>query len=691
MKLKKVVSIISVVSLLLGLSSVCLADPTTDFHTGSLPGETVEGQLLGPEIAEYYEYKDDKTYAPGSLSGDVDLNLVGRGLFYDGQDFYFFIDTGVMATNFMYNIEGDRFFFGDNGKMVKDELVNYNDELYYFDVNGAMYKNRWYTDEQIDESDNTIVYTDYYFGPTGRAYRALNNGMIVKTIDGERFGFNSDGEKLEGYYDQNGVEQDPDEVAAYEDCVYYFDPEENGAATTGWHYYEGKVRGEEYEENEEIVLYFDEKSSKKVAAKSIYTDKLRAVSRIIDGQRYMFDVNGVRKNSWYFSEPAREAKSNAKYFSEEYDGYLQKGWFEAVPGAYANHGEDLILDINKQRHNSDEERWYYAGSNGNILKKTIRKIGNNTYAFDDDGVMQVDAFVKVKNGSYVKSYDTDNLYKANILFDPDEYGGNADPDPYGPTNPLTIDKEKGLLSAKNGEQWMYFQGDANGESQLGAQVKQNAQALIELNDSNIYFIANSTGGYTNVYEGITTPVTRNGIYIQNGVVLKPDPDDNNYGIVRRHPSKERYVGSDNILNYKNELIDPSSKGDGLYYLFEVVNAKGQLVSSVNKSFKDKAGSYIYVGAASSFLGYYPFEGRYFDKTPSNLVDENGDPVPSSNKPCWAYKKEGERKWTYGLPPEDSRLDPTFLYLNFSSKSSFGSGDDFGPYTYGIASLIYDEP
>ncbi|MBR1453818.1 MAG: hypothetical protein IJ593_04155, partial [Lachnospiraceae bacterium] len=324
MKTKKIIAILLTLSMMLGICSIGIADPSEDFHSGPLPGETEAGQGVGPEVVEYYEYKEDKKYEPGSLLGDVDLSTVGRGLFYDGTDFYYFIDVGTMANNFMYTIEGDRFFFGENGKMVKDELVSYNDELYYFDINGVMYKNRWYTDEQIDESDNTIHYTDYYFGPTGRAYRASSNGsgLIVKMIDGERYGFNVDGEKLEGYYDQNGVEQDPEQVPAYEDCVYYFDPEENGAAAKGWHYYEGNVRGDEYDDNEELVLYFDDKTCRKVAAKVTATDTGRAVSRIIDGQRYMFDSNGIRKNSWYSNEPGRASQSNLKYFNEEYYGYL---------------------------------------------------------------------------------------------------------------------------------------------------------------------------------------------------------------------------------------------------------------------------------------------------------------------------------------------------------------------------------
>lgn len=694
MKLKTHITIMTIFVILIGTIFMSYADPTTDFHTGELPGEREEETATGPEVVEYMVYKDDRNVAPGSLTGDVDLSTVGKGLFFDGTDFYFYIDTGVMASNYMYTILGDRFFFGEDGKMVKDQLVDYNGELYYFDLNGAMYKNRWYSAEEIDESENKLVYTDYYFGPTGRAYRAIDGGtgLLVKTIDGEKYGFNVEGEKVEGYCDQNGVIMDPSFDAAYEDCVYYFDPDENGAAATGWHFYEGSVRGEGYDSNEEIVLYFDEKTCKKVAAKASFADQGRCVSRIIDGQRYMFDSNGVRKNSWYATEPGRATNSNMKYFNEEMDGYLQKGWFQAVPGSFSANGDDLKLEINKKRHADEEECWFYAGKNGNILRKTIRKIGNYVYAFDDDGVMQSDAFVKVKNGAFVKSYGLEYLSRANILYDPNEYGGNGDPHveetDYADSS-SSLDKEKGILRVSEGEQWMYFLGDYEGESKEGSQAKLNRAVRVEVSDTDIFFIQNNVGGYCKAEESengqvITTVVERSGTYIQNGVVLRPNKDDNNYGIVRRWTTKTKH---DDILNYKNETITPP---EGNYYLFIVVNENGGPITASYKTYKDSTGNYIYVGNNGEFIGYYSCQGKFYDKTPSNLVDEDGNPVPSSINPCWAYKKDGDKKWTYGLPPETLRVSADSLALNYSPKSQLGSGDDFGPYKYGIASAIYYE-
>ena len=698
MKIKRIIAVITMLSLVFSMHIVNFADPTEEFHVGLLPGEVDPNAPTGPEVVEYYTYKEEKKLSPGSLLGDVDLNTVGRGLFYDGTDFYFYIDTGVMATNYMFTIEGDRFFFGENGKMVKEQLVSYNDELYYFDANGAMYKNRWYSDEAMDESENKLVYTDYYFGPTGRAYRAPNGGtgLVVKTIEGQKYGFNSDGEKLEGYYDQNGVKLDPTQDPAYESCVYYFDPDENGAAATGWHYYEGAVRGSEYEENEEIVLFFDEKSCRKVSARASYAEQGRCVSRIIEGQRYMFDSNGVRKNNWYTSEPARGTASNTKYFNEEYDGYLQKGWFSAVPGSKAANGDDLILEINKKRHRDDEEKWFYAGKNGNLLKKTIRKIGAYVYAFDDDGVMQSDAFVRVKNGAFVKSYETDYLTKANILLDPLECGGNGDPHADDPTNYAgdNLDKDKGILKASDGEQWMYFLGSFGSEAQEGSMCKQNKSVKIELKDTDIYFMQNSVGGYTKFTASplgnITTVVERSKQFIQNGVILKPNPDDYNYGVVRFDVATRQWEAGDAFLNYKNENIAAQLAGRS-YYMFRVVNANGEAIKTYYKSFKDKNGSYIYVGYNGEFLGYFPHEGKFFQHTPGTLVDVNGNPIPASNNPCWAYKPEGNKKWIYGLPPEGDRLDEEGLYLNFSKNSNIaGNAGSYGPYANGIALWVYEE-
>ena len=90
------------------------------------------------------------------------------------------------------------------------------------------------------------------------------------------------------------------------------------------------------------------------------------------------------------------------------------------------------------------------------------------------------------------------------------------------------------------------------------------------------------------------------------------------------------------------------------------------------------------------MGYYPFQGKYYTKTPGNLVDEEGNPVPATSNPCWAYKKDGGKLWTFGLPPKSMRLSAKYLALNYSEKSLIDPATEFGPYECGIATVVYQE-
>ena len=111
---------------------------------------------------------------PGSQSEDMDFSNLTRGLYNNGTDFYYILDSGVYATNFMYSFGGEKFYFGDDGKMVRDQVVQYEDQFYYFDGTGVMAKNYWYQTVEVDELNETRDITRYYFGPTGRAYRGRN-------------------------------------------------------------------------------------------------------------------------------------------------------------------------------------------------------------------------------------------------------------------------------------------------------------------------------------------------------------------------------------------------------------------------------------------------------------------------------------------------------------------------------------
>lgn len=500
-------------------------------------------------------FATDTYIEPGSEYHITNFSNVSKGLYYDGADFYYLLDTGIIATNYMYIQDGDRYYFGDDGKMVRDAIVDHENEKYFFDTNGGMVKNSWVTEEELDPYDRTPTRTTYYFGPSGRAYKANDgSGLIVKMIDGERFGFNSDGHRLTGYVNLEGEELDVDLVYAYEECVYYFDPGENGAATVGWHEYTGPVDTSIYEENNEYYLYFDEKTSRKVYYRGNTAGGF--LHRTIDGQRYMFDENGIRFCKWY-SSPANAAYS-PKYYSDEYDGFLAKGWFLAVPP------KDSITEKNRQRYIDDIEMWFYADSRGYLVRNCLKKIGRYTYCFDEDGVMQADALVVMKNGVYDRSYDISDVTRRQLIFGVDDGGIIGD-----------------------NEFVLYFV-DPENENLSGSMAKTDTKIKLELKDEDVSFFQTSRGGYSSEISG--NVLLKNKKYYQHGVQLEA-VNDAKYGIVK--------------VNDEN---------------YHVVNKSGNVVTQAG-SYKMGADEFILVGPNKEYSGMYSVQCKYRDGKWTYLDDK----------------------------------------------------------------------
>ncbi|MCQ2609534.1 MAG: hypothetical protein MJ151_01915, partial [Lachnospiraceae bacterium] len=490
---------------------------------------------------------------------------ITKGLYYDGNDYYYVLEQGVFATDYLLNLHGNKYYFGDDGKMVKDEIVEFEDEKYYCDPNGTMIKDTWLTHQEIDD-DGTIESVTYYFGPAGRAYRAVNrsNNMVIKNIDGMKYGFNEYGARLEGYVTRDGESVDVQEEEAIDQILYYFDPEEDYATASGWILYNG-VKPEELDDGEEMYFYFDEKTGRKLSARMPGT----YYAREIEGERYLFDYYGIRQKKWH----QVATTSIPRYYSEDYEGFLTKGWFEAVPK------EDSIEEKNRQYFKDNEEQWYYAATDGKIVRNTIKKIGIYFYCFDKDGVMQSDCLVAVDGNTYIASYKIDEVTRNQVVLCKDEGG---------------------IL--EDGQKWMYFM-EPDEETKVGAMCPLNKNLLLELGDEDVTFIANSHGGYG--YELASDPAERNGKYYQNGVLIKP-LEDCKYGIVRRHK-----LSVDSAVNYK------------------VVGKSGNRITKPG-ALKDENGNFILVGEDGTYLGTYAFSKCRLSIVNSNrswvIEDQGGNQI-----------------------------------------------------------------
>lgn len=537
---------------------------------------------------------DGKPLAPGSVTNAVDFANITRGLYYDGNDYYYVLEQGVPATDYLLNLRGEKYYFDDNGKMVKDEIIDYNDEKYYFDPNGTMLKNTWVTHEEVDPYDGTKESVTYYFGPTGRAYRADDHSgrnVILKNIDGDKYGFNSDGVRLEGYVSVEGEELN-EELDAYKEAMYFFDPEEGYAAAVGWIEYAGDIDESlltPREADDEIYLYFDEKTCRKVAGDPPAGYK----ARVIDGERYLFDCTGKRQNQWYGK--ATKSAATPMYYNEDYEGYLTKGWFLAIPQ------EDSQEAHNRQNYVDEEEKWFFSGKNGRIVRDCIRKIGKYYYCFDKDGVMQSDALVVTENGKYIASYNVYDVTRNQAL---------GVPDPEHPT--LIVD----------GQKWMYFT-EPEDEDKEGVMCQLNKFVPLGLADDDVQFIANSRGGYAS--DKVNEPVERNGRYIQNGILLTAK-DDTKYGIVQ--------VPTETSQTYR------------------VVKSNGTRIKK-RGAYKDEANSFILTkDGEGQYIGTYHFKKCKAKGLTWDFETEDGD------------KYSGITDDRLLSDFDEYRIEDSSLYLNF---------------------------
>ena len=438
----------------------------------------------------------------------------------NGSWYYYNNDDGDYVTDDWKKSGNNWFWLGDDGAMVTDSLVEDGDYYYYVNANGAMVTNSWVAVEPGDDADEDEVpdHYWYYFGANGKAYQASDSaehGIVVKTINGKKYGFDRDGKMLYGWVDEDG-EKITDE-SPFMDAMYYFGDSDDGAMHTGWLQYmdgsdESSQLGDitrEYADMDEMWFYFNASNGKKIEARTdgVADDKIK--EKTINGNKYGFDENGVMVYEWTGTTASENTAtgSGIKYFSEESDGHLQKKtWIYAVP--------DETIDPDD--YDDDEYRWFYANSSGETYKGDIKKINGKKYLFDTNGVMLSGLQWVTENEDGFKYTATDD---------------NTD----------TSDEIKEGVS---GAELYYFSDDeeADGSMKTGKNIK------IELDDDTFTFAFKSNGmayNYNRVeksgkgYEGLQDKK----IYI-NGILIKANTDE-----------KYVYVGDNEDYNPKAKLAD----------------------------------------------------------------------------------------------------------------------------------------
>lgn len=379
-------------------------------------------------------------FAAACLAAGASMVSFAAGWAEEDGAWYFYDNDGNRVTD-AWRKSGDNWFWLDSdkdGAMAVETLVEDDDELYYVDANGVMVRNTWVKlpNEEQDDVDDPAEFHYYYMQSNGKAYKAPGSGDTkFKTIDGKKYAFDADGKMLYGWV--NGQSErltgDNDWNANCEDeDIYYLGSWEDGAMKTGWQRL--TVCDDQHDDDDKDFWFWFKSNGKKYTAKK--SDLLRE-DKTINGKKYGFDERGVMAYEWVLatdSTASVASTSNWRYFSNPEDGArATRGWFKVI--APNNNTGNTFLDYDDgtfaAEHADDgEERWYYAGRDGEMYAGEIKKINGQYYGFYPDsdenkgGAMLTGlCALKVRDGKILKviKEDMDLLDLKDCMEPTDDY------------------------------------------------------------------------------------------------------------------------------------------------------------------------------------------------------------------------------------------------------------------------------
>ena len=282
------------------------------------------------------------------------------------------------------------YYLDDNGEMAVDSLIDDNDSTYYVDVNGVMVTNRWVAvDNENAGDENEPNQWWYYFGANGKAYKrndSASGDVSLKTINGKKYTFNTDGKMQYGWV-KNGETQYDDN--SWQDAEYYFGDENDGAMAEGWK--EIAIRDDQATDAQPGDNYWYEDQTRWFYFKASGKKEKDQTGKTINGRKYGFDEYGRMNAGWVTQATtsntsvkdggkqgiATYSNSFMNYSTPEDGARYTKGWFKVTPGYY----------LQKDKYEDGSDYWYYSDGNGKLVTNQIKTINGKKYAFDNYGRM----------------------------------------------------------------------------------------------------------------------------------------------------------------------------------------------------------------------------------------------------------------------------------------------------------------
>jgi len=364
--------------------------------------------------------------------------------------------------------------------MATDSLIDDNGDTYYVDVNGVMVTNRWVAvDNENAGEENEPNQWWYYFGANGKAYKRSDSAtgdVSLKTINGKKYTFNTDGKMQYGWVKDGETQHDEN---AWQDAEYYFGDENDGSMTEGWK--EIAIKDDQAAELQPGDNYWDQDQTRWFYFKASGKKEKKQTGKTINGRKYGFDEYGRMNAGWFTTAtasntPAKDGGSQGiatysnsfLYYSTPEDGARStKGWFKVTPGYY----------LQRDKYEDGSDYWYYSDGNGKLAVNEIKTVNGKKYAFDNYGRM-ISGFVVLQmegntlgsgysskkivqkvdsDGTYDTSDNYNKFVKANdSLFTSGElkayfFGGSDDGSMKTGKQTVELDSEKYTFEfAKNG-------------------------------------------------------------------------------------------------------------------------------------------------------------------------------------------------------------------------------------------------
>ncbi len=455
-----------------------------------------------------------------------------RGWVQEGEDWVYLDSNGDRVYN-EWKRSGDNYYYlGEDGIMVTDALVHDTtiDAFYYVDANGVRLMNAWKSvpnDDGVQVGDNTPEVLYYYFGAAGKANRATDDDLAIKSVNGKNYAFDTEGRMASGWqwvHVKNGKNAEE---------LYYFGTEEEGWAYTGWQQLEPgeNMREDEYDD---LEWYYFESNGRAV----------RDDSKYINGKYYAFDSYGVMRDDWYDVSTAPTAASAGIAFASG-SGTLSNGWAFTNPKGQDD-ADDYWFYLVTLRDGKNVKRsvpfnYYGTGYDKEytgVKAARAKVIKNKTYIFDVDGQMLTGFVVidgvdgepatpEIKQLADTKAGD-DSI--TQIFVDGEESSATVN----GFSKEVYGAKEGDIthgINARALETGLYYfnetAGSQNGQLMTG-------RTAVTKDGETFYYYFNKTGNQNtavNYGKALTSTVKDGYLYGRDGRCLTAD-DGNSYALYR---------------------------------------------------------------------------------------------------------------------------------------------------------------